>query len=308
MKLPWRKKGRSPKDGAKNRASAPVMRYYQSESSSSPAKRSERIQKQDNAKPAARFSRLIENLPQKLVFIAIVGLLLFNTTLSSAGTQLSDENNVYRTSDMYKAGVDAIFTSSWRNNNKLTFSSTSFEQEIRVQFPEITRAVAVVPIAGRELAVTLEFTKPLVRLVDPKGGTIGVVGERGNFINLDEVDLLSHEDLFAIPTLRLLKSPEFAQGSQLLTSVETELIQTLRNEFDGSSSIRPQVNSILFDVEKREMQVRFNKASYFARVTPERDSREQVGALVATIAQLDEDNDTPNEYIDVRVEGRVFVK
>ena len=90
--------------------------------------------------------------------------------------------------------------------------------------------------------------------------------------------------------------------------METELIQTLRNEFDGSSSIRPQVNSILFDVEKREMQVRFNKASYFARVTPERDSREQVGALVATIAQLDEDNDTPNEYIDVRVEGRVFVK
>jgi hypothetical protein len=307
MGLFRKKNGRNPRQSVQNRSSAPVVRYYQKEATDKTAKRTERIQKQDNATAKAKLARFIDNLPQRLVFIIIVILLLVNTTMSSTGTRLSDEHNVYQSSDVYSEGIANIFSDSWRNRTKLTFSSDDFEQKVLSLFPEVSNAVAVVPIAGRELAVTLYFTKPLLRLVDPQEKTIGIVGEQGTFITSDN-QLLQNEELQQLPMLRLLESPEFAKGSQLLTSTETDLVRVLLDEFDGTSAARPKVSSILFDVQRREMQVRFEDREFFARLTPERDSREQIGSLVATIQQLSRDNNLPKEYIDVRVDGRVFVK
>ncbi len=283
------------------------MRYYNADSVETPAKRTKRIQTEKESTFSRRLARVRANLPQKLIFIAILVLLFLNTTMSSVATRLDDQNNAYRTAEEYKQGIDDIFNSSFLNKSKLTFRSTSFERDVQAKYPEMSDVVAVVPLAGRELHVNVSFTAPLLRLVDAKGELIGIVGEQGNFIQLSgESSQLNM--LMDVPTLQLLESPTFEQGSQLLTSVETELVTTMLSEFDGSGEYRPTVQSILFDVVRREMQVRFIDTGYYARITPERDAREQVGALVATLKQLTEDNDMPTRYIDVRVEGRVFVR
>ena len=82
----------------------------------------------------------------------------------------------------------------------------------------------------------------------------------------------------------------------------------LISEFDGSTTYRHKVKSIEFDVQKREIRVRFEGVGYYAKLTPERESRVQVGALVSALRSTGEQGSLPTEYIDVRVDDRVFVK
>jgi hypothetical protein len=68
------------------------------------------------------------------------------------------------------------------------------------------------------------------------------------------------------------------------------------------------VQSLEFDVKKREIKVRFKNETYYAKVTPEEEGRLQVGALHKTIQELKEQRTPAAEYIDVRVQDRVFVR
>jgi hypothetical protein len=297
---------RRPFDPGATKRTAPILRYYKASTADKPAKRVERIKKEDGSTKKAKFDRFVKLLPQRLIFVAITGLLIINTTLSSAKvTKIDDKGIAYRTTQEYKDGVNDVFSSSLLHKSKVTVDSDSFEKQVTEKFPEVSRAVAVVPLAGRELQVNLEFSKPLLRLttVDKQQG---IVGAEGNFILLG--DTSSSASFDRIPVLSLQVQPELQQGSQLLTSVETALLKLLISELDGSEPYRHKVKSVLFDVAKREMQVRFDGVAYYAKITPERESRGQVGALVATLKQLTAQSIIPAQYIDVRVEDRTFVQ
>lgn len=304
-----RKKNKSRQPQTRNSSqprSAPVIRYYSANKEATPQKRTERVQHDEEKTLKARSHRFISLLPQRLVFIAIVALLLVNTTLSSAKVAIASDTTAYRLAAVYEQKISELFGTSFLQRSKLTFSSDAFEQQIISAFPEVSRAVAVVPIAGRNVQVYLEFITPLVRLTTTDNQE-GVIGEGGVFVFLDTKSL-DTSSLSELPVLTLKEQPEIQEGSQLLTSVESKLLALLKAEFDGSAPYRPQVSSIVFDVKKREMDVRFKGTSYFAKVTPERDAREGVGSLIATLKELEGRNAIPKEYIDVRVEDRVFIK
>lgn len=235
-----------------------------------------------------------------LILLAISGLLLVNITIGKAVFIDAPADNPYRDSEIYVQAAQDILNENVSFMTKVTFQSEDYEQRFIERFPEVSSLSAVVPIAGRELQLSMKMQEPVAVLMADNNEYY--VTQSGQIVETPKANT-------EYPIISLQEPPRITNGGQLLTSSEAELINLLSREFDGSSSVRPKLASILYDIRKREMQVRFRDVPYYAKVTSEAEAGEQVGALVATIADVGENKiAAPNSYIDARVPGRVFVR
>jgi hypothetical protein len=236
-----------------------------------------------------------------------VVLIILNTTISSVSLKVQDSSlSSYRTFEDYNYGLQKILDESIFNKSKLTLRTSKLENSIKEAFPEVSKATVIIPLAGRKLKVGLQMDQPLLRLVY-QDNRQGIVGESGRLLVLtDKKVVLS--SFSSLVSLIIEPNLEFVQGNQVLTTTEIELISLLLREFDGSTTYKPKTLLINFKVEKREIQVNFEGKAFFAKLTPERDAKLQIGSLVATLKQLNEQGSEPSEYLDVRVEERVYVK
>ncbi len=286
------------------------MRYYRPPISG-------KSQRTTNDKPVSNNSRTNSESSRTSVFsliyrwfgiIIILFLIVANTTISDAIVKINSDSqaNLYRSLEEYREGINNIFESNFKNRSKFMLNSSSFETKIKTMFPEVESAVVVTPLAGRRLQVGLELEKPLARLNQALSNSQAVLSYSGTVVLEDDATLIN-EKFAQIPSISI-PNITYSVGDQILTSSEAGLIRLLINEFDGSTPYRHKVKSIEFDVQKREIRVRFESVSYFAKLTPERESRVQVGALVSALKSMTEQSSLPTEYIDVRVDDRVFVK
>lgn len=286
---------------------SPVMRYYRPQETSKVVKQqnSKKIFKVNADGGTKKIKLVLSLLVRFSGFLAIVAVIIANTMLSGVTVKIGNKNDAYKSVDTYIAGINEIMKVSALSSSKLTLNSSKLEQEIKKRFPEITQATAIIPIAGRKLQVNLEFASPMVRLIQ-ENNQQGVVSDSGVLLFVDSAQKIN-EIYTEIPSLVMLNIVAKA-GDQMLTSEETYLISLLRDEMDGSNDKRPMLQNIEYDVKKREMLARFKSTSFYVKLTPEREARAQIGALVATIQELQAKGTIASEYIDVRVEDRVFIK
>jgi hypothetical protein len=244
------------------------------------------------------------------VFVILL-VLLFNTTLNQVGVKIAHTNtsgvkSKYRSDQEYIDRARAVFSGNLFYRSKLTFNGSDFEQVLAASMPEADGVVSVVPLVGTKLLVGATITDPLAH-VSIGSGQNAIVGMNGRLLEVSDSAILS-ELTVSTPELRIEPAIDLEIGGSILTSGETALLQLLKTEFDGSNVSRPKLDSFRYNVEKRELQAFFVSKSYFAKFTTERDARLQVGALVATLeAAAKEQGMVPAQYVDVRVEGRVFI-
>jgi len=291
--------------------SAPIMRYYRPQATSKNTKKENNTTKSsaDSRNNARDGDSLLSLVYRWFGVIVILFLVIANTTISEAIVKLDTDNSDfanYRSLQEYNTGINIIFSSSIRNKSKFTLNSSSFEAEIRKKFPEVSNAVVVTPLAGRRLQVGLSLDKPLARLQQPKNNSQAVLSSNGSIVIIDTATVIN-EKFADLPSISI-PNINYSVGDQILTSDEAGLTRLLISEFDGSAPYRYKINSLEYDIQKREIRLKFDNVSFFAKLTPERDSREQVGALVSSLKSLTEQGGLPSEYIDVRVDDRVFVK
>jgi hypothetical protein len=290
-----------------NSPHAPVVRYYRPQGAdNSTSLRSKGVSQSDAGANSESFLKsILHSAGRWFGVMLIVGVLIANTGVSSFGLQIIGSEQGYRPADDYKQELQNILDSSIWYKNKLSLNSASFERQVYDRFPEVSFNSAVIPLAGRKLQVQLQFSKPLLRLI-ATGNKQAVLSEDGIVVRLGSAEEInaSFRELpsISIPNLN------FQEGDQVLTSEEAELLSLIIAEFDGSTTLRPKTDNIEYDVSKREIKVRFKDHKYYIKMSPEREARGQVGSLVATIKNFAENGLQVNEYIDVRVDGRVFVR
>jgi len=255
-----------------------------------------------------RFIRFIKILPQLFPIILIVFLIALNTTISGVSIKIQGgEEYSYRSNEDYTSITKSILNQSVFHKNKLTISSTDFEGRVMAAFPEVTSVSSIVPLAGRVLNVGMKLDSPMLRMTID-GQRQGIVGESGRLVLIADSESILN-DYSALPNIVLEPKVSFDEGDLILTTQERGLITLLISEFDGlTAEYKPKLTSLRFRVDKREIQANFKGKLFYAKLTPEVDAKLQVGALVATLKQLAEQGSEPTEYLDVRVEERVYVK
>lgn len=300
------------------RRSLPVDRYY---SPSNPrtqgdvtSRLSDRFSDRNSGKIASRANvkQLFSVLLRRAGFVALFLVITLNVFLG--GTSVVVEPGVkdgveyqYQEDEAYTRAVNSVYDSSIFNRLKLTVKPSTFEKQLALKLPELSNSAVVVPLVGLRLHVGLKLSDPLVR-VQLTERQQGVIGKNGSLIYSDEsirmVDIYKDLPVMKLEPLASSTKP----GSQLLTTDEVSLLLLLETELDGTEVYRPEIASIHYQVQRRELQVKLKGVSYFVKLTSERDIRSQVGALIASLKDLHIKGQLPTQYIDVRVEGRVFIQ
>ena len=296
-----------------NSPSNPVVRYYrpnrgdENKRSVKDLKHTEFDPKTN--KPARQKASLAKLFYRWSGLLAIIFLMLANTTLSGTAVKVStatDKIGLYKTQKIYSDDINTIFRNNLLNKSKFTLNSTKLEEQIKAKFPEVEQATVIIPLAGRKLQVGVVLAKPLARLQYDKSNKQAIISEKGVVIDVQDASQVSSS--FSELPIISVPNVNFSAGDSLLTTQEASLVSLIRSEFDGTEDYRYKVRSLEFDVQKREIRVKFEGVNFYAKLTPERDSREQIGSLVVSLKSLQEQGRLPQEYIDVRVEDRVFVR
>ncbi len=311
MKKFFKKKEQGRRASLPPRQSAPIARYYRPANATAAKTRKKDKTNLQNQKDSDRITiKRASNIFIKWFGLFALGfVILINTTLSSTTVRIksfdSETTKSYRSKEAYNQQINQIFSSSFLYKSKFSVNTEKFEARIKEAFPEVEQASVVIPLAGRKLQVSLRLVDPLVRL-NTGGNQEALLSKGGVVLQVESQEKINSS--FASLPLLSLPNITISQGAQLLTSDEATLVGLLVSEFDGSTEFRKKLKSIEFDVQKREIRARFDGLSLYAKLTPERDARLQVGSLAATIEQLAGEGKLPQEYIDVRIDDRVFIK
>lgn len=309
-----KKTKRSPQITNRSSRSASINSYYRSSNSLAQSQDRNRLKDHTTRQDAerARKNISISRVLNTCIVGAIVLLMLIATTLSTNPTiQFARDDVVYQSPLVYQQGAREILESSITNRSKLLFRSQFFEEAMSDAFPEFSSVVAVVPLGGRDLSVLMSSAQPLVLLPmtdsQAQQGSIYIITSAGILVKADPEVI----DIATIPTLRFANPLDSMDiGIRLLTSVEVEILQLLEQELQtmtlqGRDNLR--IKEVLFNVADGQMEIRIEGFEFFIKISAYSDGAEQVGAMRATLQQLNSDSSLPSRYIDVRVPGRVFV-
>lgn len=263
----------------------------------------------DASRSSLQFLKKIGLFNGLLITVFIV-LGFFATSLNSTPQVTlaeTTEQNRYRSQTEYTTEVKNVLMSSLQYRNKLLFSTQAFTEDVRKRLPEVQHVSVGVPLGGRTLSVKL-YTYPIVATV-ASGGDNALLTSDG--IIVADGDLSSAER--SIEPLRVrFSSPleSFESGQRVFTQNEVELLTLLQSELEGVRiSGKPlEVQEVLFNVDDGQLEVSFIDQPFIIKMSIYTDSRRQVGAAKATLNELGEDASLPKEYLDVRVQGRVFVR
>lgn len=283
-----------PSDNLRRQSTKPVFSYY----SSSEQKRSE-PEKVINLEAARRF-RLI---PTILAVGIIVLSILYSLTLSSKPTISFSQGigSPYRDANGYIEAVEEILKSQPAYRTKLTVNTGEVEQALLERFPELSAAALRLPILGRRPSLVLDISPPA--LIITSGNRSYVLNGSGRAVSeLSNLDPETKKDLLVLSDQSGLN---LSVGKQAVTSETIGFIMMVAAQLKAQSI---SISQLTLPTSANELDIRLSGENYFIKTDVSGDARKQIGSYLAVRDYLNQRGQKPAEYVDVRVEEKVFYK
>ncbi len=261
----------------------------------------ETLSPQTNRRLRTQFKKVLKNF-ERVVIVATVGIVLVYYSLLGSVPEVAvtgAQGGVpIRSNAAYKSIAEQAVAGSWWNKNKITLNTKGVAESIRREAPEAREINVRASLLGKRPIVTLSVKSAILRI--KKDGKISVLTDDGQLVsvpsgNYDVLPLV--EDKSGLP---------FDAGQKLITTTAVQHIQALEKYFASQAAIKLQ--SLDLPPAPNEVWARIEGRPYFVKFTFDQDPRVAFGTLLATLKNLSDRRVTPAEYIDVRVEGKVFYK
>lgn len=212
--------------------------------------------------------------------------------------EVSATSYVYHSADTYKRAVDKEL-GAFSNRNKITLNEGSITNKLKADFPEISRARLELPVVSQVPTIHLEIAKPLFVLKNTSGSYIVssqgmVVGEGKYFKHIKQLPVIEDQSDFSIQ-----------KGRPALSTSSASFIEAIWKQ---SKKAGVPVSSIVLPPLPMELNLRTSDKPYFVKFYLGGDPQVQVGQFLAARSQFQKDNISPQQYLDVRVQGRIFYK
>lgn len=300
MRLFRSKKRRSP--GLRNQtqlSSKDVYSYHARRSAADSGQRTTR----PNKLGGHSFSwRQIPGLFALVVAVVCSGYLLSLNTNPKVSIIDVPGVSLLRPSSDYQAGASQILSSSFLNRTKVTISTAGFQKKMLERFPELSDASLTLPLTGHRPLVELVPARPVFVLATQAGQQF-VVDARGRAVV--ETKYVKGLDGLHLKTVVDESKLSVEAGKGILGKNDVDFITTILQQL---SAKKIEVASLSLPAVPSEVRLKLKGVNYYAKFNMLGDAREQAGALIATLDKLKKDSVTPAEYIDVRVEERVYYK
>lgn len=255
-----------------------------------------------------RWWQRLQNLPTYMAAIVIIGCLLYTLSLSTTPkiVVVNDQDSAIqpflRTATSYQTVASQELTSSFLNRTKLTFNTMTVAEALRAQLPEATDISITLPILGRSPVIYMRIAEPAFLLASEAG--IFVVDEQGraviNYQDMPQTDIT--KDLLKLTDE---SGTAIEPGQQAMTKDHVSFIiatmSLLKEKGMG-------VEKMVLPAQANELHLYPQGEKYFVKYNFLLDVKEQTGKYLATKTQLRRDASSAKQYIDVRVEDRVYVR
>ncbi len=235
-----------------------------------------------------------------VVLVSFIYSILINPKVRLLDIPTSSSGAVRPVTD-YETALNNALKSSVFNYTKLTIRPGDIERDIKKKFPEVTDVDIALPLLGQHPAVSLTFAKPTLQMTIREGTFI--IGNDGRVLMpAAEVAATAKLDLAIVRDESDLPA---TLGANILSSDETAFLDEVRHQLKEKGIT---VQSMVLPAIPKELHVRLSEHPYLVKFYIDGKPGRQVGALLAVKRQLEGQGKVPAEYIDVRVEERVFVK
>jgi hypothetical protein len=244
-----------------------------------------------------------------LIIVAVAVLIAFANTLRVSTHAKIDSLNEPAASFLlhdekaYEAAASRYLASSVWNGNKLTVNTGAVAARLQQDFPELTSVSVALPLVGHRPVVYIRTAAPRLLLTTTNGQSF-VVDENGKAL----IAASRVADLAALklPVINDESGISLSEGKTVLSSSSVSFIRIVLSEL-SAQNIRPE--RITLPAGTSELDVYPVGTSYFVKFNFQSETAlQQAGTYLATAARLKEQGITPNQYIDVRVDGRAYYK
>lgn len=251
-----------------------------------------------------RYRLRMGHIPSYIALTAIVVALGYSCLLQPNPKIIlvSAPDTIHRDAKVYQEAVQTIWKKSVFNRTKLTVSTGSIRRDITGQFSELADVRIELPLLGRRPTVTLTPTRPALQLVSGNGSFY--VDASGK-VMARTTDVTENE-LKDIPLIHDDTGISAEPGKNIIPASEALFLRRLYAQLQAQNIA---VQTITLPARAaNEADVRVTSQQYYIKFSIDSDPRQSVGAYLAAKAKLDVDRVTPAEYIDVRVEEKVFYR
>jgi hypothetical protein len=257
-----------------------------------------RVKKKQNRQFKQRFVAVLVLLAALAGLIYMLGLSTDPQVLPVDDTQVP---LLHPLADYQKAARKAM-NSSIFNRNKITVNTGAISSALKRQFPELSIASVNLPVFGRQPTIYLASADPVLALttLDSHTYIIDATGRAIGFATPAETSRLH-----LVPTKDMSGTP-VKLGQRVLAADGMAFIQTILYQMQQKHVV---VTSLTLPAASSEADLYIDGAHYYGKFNLASDTaREQAGTFLATKHYLEGKGLSPQEYIDVRVDGRAYYK
>lgn len=232
-----------------------------------------------------------------IIFLAAISVLVLLVAVKIPA-QLSVDSEIYNTQAAYARTANELM-GSLSYKNKVTFDEQELANRLKDRYPEISEVKVSLPVFSLSPRLELWIYPPTILLkngsanfiVDSQGRA---VGQSADFTNLPALIEAVDESGF-----------EISVGKQVLSRSAVDFIKSLSGHL---SKAKIPVESLILPDKPQELHLRTEDQGYFVKFHLGGSPDAQIGQFLAAREHFKKENITPQQYLDARVQGRVFYK
>ena len=273
-----------------NTGSPKAWHYYRSSSQSASPSSSKK------GKGVAIKTRLGHLIDWLVIGLVIVGLAY--TLLVKPEPKVIMTSQAYHPEQTYRrAAISSL--QSWRNHNKVTFDQSGLIKDLQNQFPEVEKIDLELPLFSQRPLLRLNVSEPAIVL--KSGSETYIVSSSGKAIT-NQANLSKNPKLVIVEDQSGFKS---TISTQVMSAEEVNFITALQKQLAAS---RIPVRSLVLPAAAKELHLRTTDQPYFVKFYLGGDPAVQAGQLAAARQKFNSSSEHPSQYLDVRVEGKIFYR
>jgi hypothetical protein len=185
------------------------------------------------------------------------------------------------------------------NRNKITFNQNNLSEALQKKFPEIVSAQTELPFFSERPVVRLAIAKPSFILQSKSQQYI--VNKNG--IAVDRASNLS--DVKNLPLIDDQSGYDVKPGTKVLSASSVNFIDNLIKQLNKA---RVPIKSTTLPSAPEELIIRTQDQNYYVKLYLGGDVLNQAGQFLAARDKFKKDNILPHEYLDLRINGKIFYK
>jgi hypothetical protein len=231
-----------------------------------------------------------------------VNILNLSTTAQILPVTSNSSSTLIFNKAAYQAAADHLLSASIWNHNKITVDTANISRQLLAQFPDLASVSVTIPLLTHHPLIYIEPAQPAVIIKSAGSGSF-VLNENGKAVLANTPNPIVTGQV-ALPVVTDLSGLKLAIGYQVLPANTVSFIQTVDAQLlakkytVASMTLPPAASELDVSLAGKPYSIKFNLEN--------NDPRRQVGTFLATVAELQSQNITPAQYIDVRVDGRAY--